>query len=69
MSNENILNKYPVLNKYNPVIKHPSPSMEELTIEVDDLTKLYDDIGVEIIIGKDSNDNMYYLEIYDDCRE
>ena len=70
---EDIISKYPILKNYNPVIDYPypNPQADRLTIEVNDLTKFYDDIGEEIIIGKDScvKDDLYSLEIYDDYRE
>lgn len=71
--NEDVLSKYPILHNYNPVIDYPyaNPEAGRLTIEVADLIKFYDDIGQEIIIGKDYgiDDDLYYLEIYDDYRE
>lgn len=71
---EDIISKYPVLKNYNPVVDYPypNPQADRLTIEVDNLIKFYEDIGVEeIIIGKDScsKDESYSIEIYDDYRE
>ena len=67
------LDTYPKLKEYNPVIDYPypNPKADRLTVEVDDLIKLYEDIGVnEIIISKDycSKDKLYSIEIYDDYR-
>lgn len=70
---KDIIEKYPVVNNYNPIVDYPYPNLqaERLTIEVEDLIKFYDDIGEEIIISKDycNNDGMYSLKIYDDYRE
>lgn len=71
---KDVLGKYPKLKEYNPVIDYPYPNPEadRLIVEVDDLIKFYEDIGVdEIIIGKDScsKDKLYSIEIYDDYRE
>jgi len=68
-NNKDVIEKYPILNNHNPIIDHPypNPNAERLTIEVSDLVKFYEEIGEEIIIGKDND--MYYLEIYDDYRE
>lgn len=70
--NKDILDKYPILHNYNPIIDYPYPNPEasRLTIEVTDLIKFYDDIKQEIIIGKDVCDkNIYSLVIYDDYIE
>lgn len=70
---KDIIEKYPVVNNYNPIVDYPypNPQAERLTIEVIDLVKFYDDIGEDIIISKGycGNDGMYSLEIYDDYRE
>ena len=73
-NSKDILNKYPILNNYKPMLDnpYPNPEVSRLTIEVTDLVKFYDDIEEEIIIGKDSSGcdkDLYYLEIYDDYRE
>lgn len=66
---KDVIEKYPVINKYKPIIDHPYPNPEvgRLSIEVNNLIDFYNDIGEEIILGK--NGDMYYLEIYDDYRE
>lgn len=71
---KDVIKKYPVINKYEPIIDHPytNPEVERLSIKVNNLIDFYDDIGEKIILGKNyylNDDNMYYLEIYDDYRE
>lgn len=70
---KDIIKKYPVINKYDPIIDYPytNPEAERLSVEVNNIIDFCDDIGEEIILGKNylNNDNMYYLEIYDDYRE
>ena len=71
---KDVIEKYPVINKYEPIIDHPYPNHPEaeiLSIKVNNLIDFYNDIGEEIILGKKylSDDDMYYLEIYDDYRE
>ena len=64
-----IIEKYPVLEKYQTRVErpYPNPIAERLVIKVDNLPKLYDDIKQEIILSKDEFG--YELEIYDDYRE
>lgn len=70
---KDVIEKYPVINKYEPIIDHPypNPEAERLSIKVNNLIDFYNDIGEEIILGKKylNDDDMYYLEIYDDYRE
>ena len=70
---KDIIKKYPVINKYNPIIDYPypNPEKERLSVEINNIIDFCDDIAEEIILGKNylNDDNMYYLEIYDDYRE
>lgn len=70
---KDIIKKYPVINKYDPIIDYPytNPEAERLSVKVNNIIDFRDDIGVEIILGKNylNDDDMYYLEIYDDYRE
>lgn len=68
-----ILDKYPIIQKYNPVLDHPYPNkdVKRVTIEVDDLIDFYYDIGHPIILENDDMDDekMLCLTIYDDYIE
>lgn len=68
-----ILDKYPIIQKYNPVLDHPYPNknVERVTIDVDDLIDFYYDIGYPIILENDDMDDekMLCLTIYDDYIE
>ena len=70
---EDIIKKYPVINKYDPIIDYPypNPEAERLSVEINNIIDFCDDICEEIILGKNylNDDDMYYLEIYDDYRE
>ena len=70
---KDIIKKYPVINKYDPIIDYPylNPEAERLSVEINNIIDFCDDIAEEIILGKNylNDDNMYYLEIYDDYRE
>ena len=67
--NDKIVDKYPVIEKYNPVIDYPysNPNAARLVIEVDDLIRFYDDVKQEVIITIDdiSDEDMYCLRIHD----
>lgn len=72
--NDKIIDKYPIIKKYNPVIDYPYNNKESprVTIEVDDLVKFCYDIDNDIIIGKaylDADKGMLHLTIYDDYLE
>ena len=72
--NEKIIDKYPVIEKYNPVNDYPYNNKEtsRVIIEVDDLVKFCYDVDNDIIIGKaflDADKGMLYLTIYDDYIE
>ena len=69
-----IVDKYPIIEKYSPVIDYPYNNKEtsRVIIEVDDLVKFYYDVDNDIIIGKtflDADKGMLYLTIYDDYIE
>lgn len=71
---KNILKTYPIISKYNPTVDYPyhNKNRMRMIIEVDNLIKFYDDIGVEeIIIRTDdmADEDMYCIEIYDGYRE
>ena len=76
--NDKIVDKYPIIKKYNPVIDYPYNDEEDpeeyprVTIEVDDLVKFCYDIDKDIVIGKaylDADKGMLRLTIYDDYLE
>lgn len=70
---KDIVDKYPVIEKYNPVVDYPYPNkcVSRLVIEVDDLIKFCYDIDNDIIIGKAymEDEGMLQLTIYDDYIE
>ena len=75
-NNEDVLKKYPILNNYDPFIDYPyrNEKVARVVIEVDNITKLFEEIGQPIIIDKDVCEaehgaTYYILEIYDGWRE
>lgn len=69
---EEILDKYPIIHKYNPVIDYPYPNknVARIIIEVADLIDFFYDIGYPIILNNDveySENKLLCLTIYDDC--
>lgn len=70
-----IIEKYPIIKKYNYEIDYPYPCKEQdrLLVEIDDLIKFAKDVKQEIIITTDQyNDvdkDFATLEIYDTWRE
>lgn len=70
-----IIEKYPVIKKYNYEIDYPYPRKEQdrLLVEIDDLIKFAKDVKQEIIIitkqYNDEDKGFVTLEIYDTWRE
>lgn len=74
LDTKKIQERYPSVNKYKPIIDYPyqCKDVAKLTIEVNDFKQFIDDIqadvgyfGIEIAVGKFSNDPNYYIEIKD----
>lgn len=72
---EKIIEKYPIIKKYNYEIGYPYPYKEQsrLLVEIDDLIKFVKDVKQEIIITTDQYNDVdkgfVTLEIYDTWRE
>ena len=73
---DKILNEYPSISKYNPIIDYPYPNnIVRIRVEVNDpvsfINDIFADVGTnKIVIGKEEfSTDEYYLEIYDTFRE